>query len=44
MAIRTTAEKVYRTELNPVRFLDRSAHVYPDRTAVVHGERRYSYS
>src|SRR5438046_4396537 len=35
--------KVYRTELTPVSFLQRSAYVFPDRTAVVHGDRRYSY-
>src|SRR5438270_3967537 len=35
--------KVYRTELTPVSFLHRTAYVFPDRTAVVHGERRYSY-
>src|SRR2546426_11534661 len=35
--------KTYRTELTPVSFLRRSASVFPDRTAVVHGERRYSY-
>ncbi len=34
---------VYRTELTPVSFLERSAYVFPDRTAVVHGQRRYSY-
>src|SRR5438874_11162013 len=33
----------YRTELSPISFLRRSASVFPDRTAVVHGERRYSY-
>ena len=33
----------YRTELTPVSFLRRSAYVFPDRAAVVHGERRYSY-
>jgi fatty-acyl-CoA synthase len=37
------AGKVYRSELNPVDFLERAAYVYPDKTAVVHGERRYSY-
>ena len=37
------AEKVYRSELDPVSFLRRSASVFPDRTAVVHGERRYTY-
>ncbi|HET6776754.1 MAG TPA: acyl--CoA ligase family protein, partial [Actinomycetota bacterium] len=36
-------EQVYRTELSPVSFLRRSADVLPDKTAVVHGERRYSY-
>src|SRR3981081_4681028 len=35
--------KVYRSELTPVAFLRRSAYVFPDKTAVVHGERRYSY-
>src|SRR5687767_6936300 len=33
----------YRTELTPVAFLRRSAYVYPDKIAVVHGERRYTY-
>jgi fatty-acyl-CoA synthase len=32
-----------RTELNPVSFLERSALVYPDRVAVVHEDRRYTY-
>ena len=35
--------KVYRTELTPVSFLERSASVFPDKVAVVHGERRYTY-
>jgi acyl-CoA synthetase (AMP-forming)/AMP-acid ligase II len=34
---------VFRSELNPVDFLDRAACIYPDKTAVVHGDRRYSY-
>src|SRR5262245_13693250 len=34
---------VYRTELSPVSFLTRSAYVFPDKTAVVHGARRYTY-
>jgi len=34
---------VYRTELSPVSFLQRSAYVFPDKTAVIHGSRRYSY-
>src|SRR5215210_7201265 len=35
--------KVYRTELTPVSFLQRSAYVFPDKVAVIHGERRYTY-
>jgi fatty-acyl-CoA synthase len=38
------AEKVYRSELTPVSFLRRSAYMFPDKTAVVYGERRYSYA
>src|SRR5256885_15958346 len=34
---------VYRTELSPVSFLTRSAYVFPDKVAVVHGARRYTY-
>lgn len=37
------AEKVYRTELTPVSFLERCALVFPDKLAVVHGERHYTY-
>jgi acyl-CoA synthetase (AMP-forming)/AMP-acid ligase II len=37
------AEKVYRTELNPVDFLRRAAYIYPEKTAMVDRERRYSY-
>jgi len=33
----------YRTELTPVSFLRRSAYVWPDKVAVVHGDRRYTY-
>jgi fatty-acyl-CoA synthase len=35
--------KVFRSELNPVDFLRRAAYMYPDKVAVVHGQRRYSY-
>ncbi len=35
--------KVFRSELNPVDFLHRAAYMYPDKTAVVYGGRRYSY-
>src|SRR5262245_37610798 len=34
----------FRTELTPVAFLRRSAYVYPDKIAVVHGARRYTYA
>src|ERR671938_564703 len=37
------SEKVYLSELTPVDFLRRSAYVFPDKTAVVYGERRYTY-
>jgi fatty-acyl-CoA synthase len=29
--------------LTPVSFLKRAAHIYPERIAVIHAERRYSY-
>jgi fatty-acyl-CoA synthase len=35
---------VFRTELSPVDFLRRAAYVYPEKLAVVDGERRYSYA
>jgi len=34
---------VFRTELSPVSFLERSAYVFPEKVAVIHGERRYTY-
>ncbi len=39
----TKPSRVDRTELTPVSFLTRSAYVFPDKPAVVHGERRYTY-
>ncbi len=30
--------------LNPLTFIERSAYIYPDRVAVIHGARRYSWS
>src|SRR6516162_4453731 len=36
--------QVFRTELNPADFLSRAAYMYPEKTAVVDGERRYSYA
>jgi fatty-acyl-CoA synthase len=38
------AHRVFRTELNPVAFLRRAAYMYPEKLAVVDGERRYSYA
>jgi fatty-acyl-CoA synthase len=40
---RAAPGKVFRSELNPVDFLHRAAYLYPDKVAVVDGERRYSY-
>ncbi len=37
------AGEVFRTELNPVDFLRRAAYLYPEKIAVVDGERRYRY-
>jgi fatty-acyl-CoA synthase len=37
------SEKVYRTELTPVSFLRRTAYIFPDKTGVVYGDRRYTY-
>ena len=34
---------VYREVLSPIAFLARSAAVFPEHTAVIYGERRYSY-
>ncbi|MGQ0620753.1 MAG: AMP-binding protein [Panacagrimonas sp.] len=30
--------------MTPLRFLDRAADVFPDRTAVIHGDRRYTWA
>jgi fatty-acyl-CoA synthase len=35
--------KVFRSELNPVDFLRRTAYMYPEKVAVVDDGRRYSY-
>jgi fatty-acyl-CoA synthase len=37
-------EKVYRSELTPLSFLSRSAYMFPDKEAVVYGNRRYTYA
>ena len=38
------SEHVSYESLSPLSFLDRSELVYPDKTAVVYGDRRYSYA
>jgi len=35
---------VWNTQLTPLAFLRRSADVYPDKTAIVYGERRHTYA
>jgi fatty-acyl-CoA synthase len=42
-ALEAVETKVFRTELNPVDFLRRAAYMYPEKVALVDGERRYSY-
>ena len=37
------AKKVYRSELTPISFLRRSAYMFPEKEAVVYGDRRYTY-
>jgi fatty-acyl-CoA synthase len=37
------SHKVYRTELTPLSFLERSADIFREKTAVVYGEQRYTY-
>ncbi|MFL5085743.1 MAG: acyl--CoA ligase family protein [Xanthobacteraceae bacterium] len=34
---------VFRTELNPVHLLARAAYMYPEKVAIAHGQRQYSY-
>jgi fatty-acyl-CoA synthase len=36
-------ERAFRTELTPLSFLRRSAYVFPDKVAIVHGQRRTTY-
>jgi acyl-CoA synthetase (AMP-forming)/AMP-acid ligase II len=36
--------RAHRSELNPLSFLARSEFVYPDKVAVVHEDRRYTYA
>ncbi len=36
-------QRISRTELTPTAFFERSAAVFPERVAVVHEDRRYTY-
>lgn len=36
-------KSVSRTELSPLSFLQRSAFILPEKTAVIHGDRKYTY-
>jgi fatty-acyl-CoA synthase len=36
-------KKVYHDFLTPVRFLNRSASIFTDKVAIIHGEKRYTY-
>ncbi len=35
--------EVYKSFLTPLSFIERSASVYPSKTAIVHGTKRYTY-
>ena len=35
---------VYRSILSPLMLLERSLHVFPERTAIVDGDRRHTYA
>src|SRR2546430_5857411 len=39
----TDVRRAHRSELTPLAFLERSVLVYPDKVAVVHEGRRYTY-
>jgi acyl-CoA synthetase (AMP-forming)/AMP-acid ligase II len=43
MSAEVMSTKVYRTELTPLSFLRRSAYLFPEKTAVIYGDRRYTY-
>lgn len=44
MTTTTTSQDVWSTPLTPLAFLGRAAEVFPDREAVVYGERRMTYT
>ncbi len=36
-------DEVYQSVLTPLSFIQRSAEVYPDKTAIVYGEQQFTY-
>jgi fatty-acyl-CoA synthase len=44
MSTTTSSQDVWSTPLTPLAFLGRAAEVFPDREAVVYGERRMTYA
>lgn len=43
MSDASDVRRAHRSELSPLSFLERSEFVYPDKVAVVHEDRRYTY-
>ena len=43
-ALDRSAALANHSQLSPLRFLERSASVFPDRTAIIYGDRRYTYA
>ncbi|MFD6858610.1 acyl--CoA ligase family protein [Rhodococcus sp. NPDC060090] len=43
-ALDHSAATANHSQLSPLRFLERSASVFPDRTAIIYGDRRYTYA
>ena len=41
-ALDHSAATANHSQLSPLRFLERSASVFPDRTASIYGDRRYT--
>jgi len=39
-----SSDEVWFTPLTPLEFLERSAQIYPEKTAIVYGDRRISYA
>ena len=39
-----SVDEVYYAHLTPLAFLERSAYVYPDKPAIVYGDRKITYA